>query len=171
MWCEMNPEDLDAFVDGEVSEPRAREIAAHVGACPSCRATLERNRRVDDAIRRHDPVWEITAMRADLMRRVGPSTGTRVLRVAAGIAVAILAFLVGLHYTSSSTTSSPEVTPPRHPSDGPPQIQALELDAASLRLALAAEKPDPALREDLDARLDAIVNDIEKLRATARLSK
>jgi anti-sigma factor RsiW len=169
MWCELDPADLDAFVDGEVTAIQAAEISAHVASCPSCRGVMERNKQVDDAIRRRGPVLELCGVREDLMQHV-PSARRTLVRAAVAAAAIGAAFLIGLRYAAwpEAPKAPPAVQEPAR--EALPMLEALELDAASLRLTLVAEKPDPVVREALDARLDVIVNDIEKLRAKKRSS-
>jgi anti-sigma factor RsiW len=163
----MDPVDLIAFVDGEVPPSRAAVIAAHVAGCESCRRDLDRARRVDDAVRRAEPAFALATMREDLLGRVALPRARlgRRLVVAAAAAAILIAFVFGLRLT----TGRPDPRPASGGGAPPaPAIEALELDAASLRLSLIAEKPDPAVREKLHARLDAIVDGIEKLRAMSR---
>ena len=39
--CEAFADLLDAFVDGELSEEKARTVRAHLDTCPACRAYVE----------------------------------------------------------------------------------------------------------------------------------
>jgi anti-sigma factor RsiW len=165
VWCDIDPEELSAFVDGEVTPGRAAALGAHVATCPSCRADLERARHADDAIRAGGPEASLAPLRADLLRR------TRAIRVRSRIRVLVPAaaiaatFVVGLKLFDLGGATPPASPARSAPTRNAPAIEALELDAASLRLSLAAEDPDPAVRRGLDARLDAIVHRIEKLRS------
>ncbi|MGH7151616.1 MAG: anti-sigma factor family protein, partial [Planctomycetota bacterium] len=51
MGCDGSREDLSALLDGELRETRAREVEAHLGTCPGCRAEVERLRGADAAVR------------------------------------------------------------------------------------------------------------------------
>ncbi len=44
--------ELDAYLDGELEEARAREVAAHLEACPACADALAERRRVSLALKR-----------------------------------------------------------------------------------------------------------------------
>jgi hypothetical protein len=166
----LDPEELDAFIDGEIGAARSAEISTHVAGCASCRLELERARKIDDAIRKAGPGASLGAMRSELVGRVRAIRRRSLLRVAVPAAAVIAAFVFGIYHASISGAYGRKPEPPPALASIP-QIEALELDAASLRLALVAEKPEPKLRENLDARLDAIVSDIEKLRASARSNK
>jgi len=166
VWCDIEPEELSAFIDGEVTGERAAVLAAHVHDCPSCRSELERARQSDDAIRRGGSDPALVPLRATLMRHAGAVRIRSRLRIAIPAAAAIAAlFLIGsqvLDFASSPPSKGPG---PSRATQHSPAIEALELDAASLRIALAAEDPEPAVRRGLDARLTAIVHRIEKLRS------
>jgi hypothetical protein len=164
MWCEVSPDTLNAFIDGEVPALEAAAIQAHVAECAVCRAELERSRMVDDAIRRHAPDPGLPAMREALLRRVAPARRRLVIRVAAAAAVAA-AFVVGLRLRDGSERPHDGPAAAAPGDSGKPILESLELDAASLRLTLVAEDPDPEVRRDLDARLDAVVRSLEELRA------
>jgi hypothetical protein len=43
--------DLSAWIDGELAEPRAREVQRHVAACVHCRARIDALHTVDGALR------------------------------------------------------------------------------------------------------------------------
>jgi anti-sigma factor RsiW len=165
VWCDIDPEELSAFVDGEVTPARAAALGAHVATCPSCRADLERAKHADDAIRAGGPEASLAPLRADLLRRTRPLRVRSRLRVLLPAAAIAAAFVVGLKLFDFGGVAPQHGTTPSGPSRHAPAIEALELDAASLRLTLAADYPDPAVRRGLDARLDAIVNRIEKLRS------
>jgi anti-sigma factor RsiW len=166
VWCDIEPEELSAFIDGEVTPERAAALGAHVHDCPTCRSELERARQSDDAVRRGGEEPSLVPMRATLLRHAdGVRTRAR-LRVAIPAAAGIAAaFIIGSQLFDFGASPPPKRPGPSRASQHVPAIEALELDAASLRIALAAEDPDPAVRRGLDARLDAIVNRIEKLRS------
>jgi anti-sigma factor RsiW len=165
VWCDIEPEELSAFIDGEVTPERAAVLGAHVHDCASCRSELERARQSDDAIRRGGADPALVPLRAALMGHAGSVRARSRLRAALPAAAAVAAvFLIGsqlLDFRSKPPSKGPGPSRVSHA----PAIEALELDAASLRIALVAENPDPAVRRGLDARLDAIVNRIEKLRS------
>jgi anti-sigma factor RsiW len=167
VWCDIDPEELSAFIDGEVTPDRASLLAGHVAACPSCRAELDRARHADDAVRGGGPEPALSKVRASLLDRTDAIRARakmrRVLSPAAALAAAVV---IGWQiFQSGSAPVGPAPEPMRPVPPRAPAIEALELDAASLRLTLVAENPDPAVRQFLDARLDAIVNRIEKLRS------
>lgn len=167
MWCDIDPSELSAFIDGEVSRERATAISAHAMGCASCRGELDRVRKTDDAVRCRAPAPGLAGMRADLLDQVDAIRRRSRLRVAIPVGAIAAAFVIGVCFTGShppeapSTHSEPRIAQPS------PMLEALELDAASLRLSLVAENPDPAVRQVLDHRLDTIVDRIGKLRAAA----
>jgi hypothetical protein len=167
VWCDIEPEELSAFIDGEVTPERAAVLAGHVHDCPSCRSELERARQSDDAIRRGGADKALVPLRATLMRHADAVRTRSRLRIAipAAAAVAAASFLIGSQLFDFGGSPPPKGPGPSRASQHTPAIEALELDAASLRIALVAEDPDPAVRRGLDARLDAIVDRIEKLRS------
>jgi anti-sigma factor RsiW len=164
VWCDVDPSELSAFIDGETTSDRGRTLAAHVAECASCRAELDRSRRTDDAIRRSGPEPALAAIRSDLDRRLRGMRWRSRLRVGLPIGAAAAAIVIGLQLAPSRGGPPTPPIDAARPAVRAPQIEALELDAASLRLSLAAENPEPAVRRGLDARLDAIVDRIEKLR-------
>ena len=50
MRCGKCTKHLSAFLDGELAEPLARAVGAHVAACPRCAAQLARLRTLHDAL-------------------------------------------------------------------------------------------------------------------------
>jgi anti-sigma factor RsiW len=168
VWCEIDPAELSAFVDGEVPRERAAEISAHAASCPSCRGELDRARKTDDAVRRPGPPAAVAKLRADLLRRVDRIRFVSRLRLAVPIGVAAAAILIVLKVAGGGlSVERPVEMPPPPPSlRYSPSVDTLALDAASIRLAILAENPDPSIRTSLDAKLDAIVDRIEKLRKT-----
>jgi anti-sigma factor RsiW len=163
----VNPEELSAFIDGEVAEPRAAAIAAHVAGCSACRTELDRTRRIDDAIRHQDRDPELASMRESLMREVSAPRRRLAWRTAAAAAV-MVAFLAGLKLATAPASPSGGSTAGNRTDRSAPMLEALELDAASLRLELETEDPEPALRQRLDERLDAVVTSLEQLRTKTR---
>jgi anti-sigma factor RsiW len=168
VWCEIDPVELSAFVDGEVPRERAAEISAHAASCPSCRGELDRARKTDDAVRRPGPPAGVEALRADLLKRVDRIRIRSRLRLAVPIGVAAAAILIALKIAVGRIPAERPVEMPPAPSFArySPPVDALALDAASIRLAILAENPDPSIRTSLDRKLDAIVDRIEKLQKT-----
>lgn len=166
MWCDIEPEELSAFIDGEVTPDRAAVLAGHVHECRSCRLELERARQSDDSVRRSGADPTLVPLRETLMRRADAVRTRARLRIAIPAAAAVAAaLLIGWQLFDFRSNPSTNGAGPSRASHHAPAIEALELDAASLRIALAAENPDPAVRRGLDKRLDAIVYRIEKLRS------
>lgn len=166
MWCDIDPLELSAFVDGEVSRERAAELAAHAATCSSCKDELARARRIDDAVRRPGPTagGGLDALRADLAHRVDGIRRRRWMRIGVPAAAAAAAIVVGITLGVRRPPAGREPGLPRAAAVFP-EIDALELESASLRLTLVAENPDPAVRRKYDARLDALMERIERLRA------
>ena len=55
MTCERTDARLDALADGELPAPEAREVSAHVAACPACAARLGEIRALSAAVRERAP--------------------------------------------------------------------------------------------------------------------
>jgi anti-sigma factor RsiW len=165
VWCEIDPVELSAFIDGEVSPERAAELGAHAASCASCRHELERARLTDDAVRRAGPPMGLDALRSSLLRKVDRARTRSRLRLAVPVGVAAAALLIGLEIWSAKMEAGRpvELPPPSTSLAESPMVDALALDAASIRLAILAENPEPAVRTSLDKRLDAIVDRIERL--------
>jgi hypothetical protein len=164
VWCEFPPEDLSALVDGELPDGRAREAQAHLGVCASCRAEIERLRRADDAVRQ----GRVAAVPLSFRDRVAEAALLRdrrlpLRRFGVPAAVAAAALLLALR---------PELVLRREGtlSAGDPVarqaalLDSLELDAASLRLLLAAEQADATAGSRLAARIDAVLGRVRELR-------
>jgi anti-sigma factor RsiW len=159
----MTPEEVSAFIDGELPAAEAAAMADHVSRCEPCRGELERSRAVDDAIRHQPADPGLAGMRAALLRRVRPRWRHSAARVA--VAAAVLAAVVILVRMSGSLTGDPRSDGRKPAYVASSMLESLELDAASLRLALAVENPDPEVRHVLDRRLDAVMKRLEALRA------
>jgi anti-sigma factor RsiW len=93
MSCENFSADLSAWIDGELPDARAAEVAAHVAACAICTAEVGALRRADAALRAI-PLRELApGALAEVLRRADRATPRvariRVLRwVAAPVAAA-----------------------------------------------------------------------------------
>lgn len=44
MRCQDSQQRLDAYLDGELSDPEVRAVSAHLGHCPACQAALDERR-------------------------------------------------------------------------------------------------------------------------------
>jgi len=72
MSCAHYAADLSAWIDRELPDARAAEVAAHVASCAACRAQVDGLRRTD------------RELRAIPLRDLRPDALTEVLRRAAG---------------------------------------------------------------------------------------
>lgn len=112
MNCRAVQEELELFVLGDVCDARAREVAAHLGACAACRAAEQEYRLVLGRLRAAPP----SAPRPEFAAALGASVGRaiagqrrRFRRVAAvAAAVAALAAGVGVLMLRGRTPAAPE---------------------------------------------------------------
>ncbi len=90
---------LSAFLDDELGEDVALELAHHVGSCHRCRDELEELRAARDALRRlpalQAPVLAAGTHIGGLGRRFRPRARLAAVTVMAGLAVLASAYAVG----------------------------------------------------------------------------
>lgn len=138
---------LVEYADGELSEPDARHVAAHLAECPDCRAEL---RRLERSLELARDVWQESAARAAASGPWPMRAGRR--RVPAAACLAVLLLIVGLwvfsrpqprHQESGETVRQtariPSPAPPVRPEDVDIEIAAfIAREGRSARLAAAA---------------------------------
>jgi anti-sigma factor RsiW len=103
MDCEKCVNELTAYLDGELSEPRAREIGLHTQVCRSCSAELQAMKEsaafLDSRVRTVEPrpeMWQNVRARISVLEAPAPSDGLtgfiemhRWATVAAGLIAAV----------------------------------------------------------------------------------
>ncbi len=163
MWCDVQPEELSAWVDGEIDSSRFDELRAHVLACPACRAELERIRRVDDSIRTRDVGGDVLALRGRLAAAVSRrNPWRRVLRVAPLAAAAIVMAMLGARCFETEPAAPPTIDPRIASQEA--LVDSLELDAASMRVELLAVPASDPRGRQLDSKLAAAMLRLARLR-------
>jgi periplasmic copper chaperone A len=91
--CGSTPTLISAQLDGEIDAGAAGALADHLRACPRCAALAARHESLHRAvrIRAAEAVPDLTApILARALRRPGQPTRTKVLAVAAAVAVAVM---------------------------------------------------------------------------------
>ncbi len=121
MNCRQAETQLLAARDGALAEPVAADLAAHLEACPSCRAlqarldeTFAQWQHETTSVPVPDPQTEWFAVRRRLRQETAAPSGlvtwSRLLRVAAPLtAVAAIALIVWQGRTPSSAPLAPEL--------------------------------------------------------------
>jgi len=98
--CEGLDIQLSAYVDGELEGLAVAGVEAHLKECPRCAGRVERERRLQAALRTHlSPVKAPAGLRASVQEAIAGNGGRRVARprlaswigLAATVAVAVLA--------------------------------------------------------------------------------
>ncbi|MCI0586576.1 MAG: zf-HC2 domain-containing protein [Planctomycetes bacterium] len=161
MSCEVSSGERSAFLDGELGSPRAREVGAHLGTCPGCRAEIERLRGVDAAIRLAEAPEVPPTLRARILEAARPPASTRRRRwVVRAAAAALLLGAGALLLLRSDDARSPQRQVARQAA----LLDSIELDAAALRLLLAAEEGSADVDPNLAARIEAVLGKVRELR-------
>lgn len=108
MACELNPERLVAYLDGELTGAEATSAEQHVRTCPQCAAAVAERmhlRRSMSAARGHfapDPEWK-RRMLGQMTARSRPRRGWLTWAPAAIAAVAVVVLFVGAWVEHRST--------------------------------------------------------------------
>jgi anti-sigma factor RsiW len=109
MDCQQSRLQLDAYVDGELSEPMMRELDAHVRSCGSCAsdvlARVQMKRAIHSAAMRYTPD---RAFRDLVQARIAPKgvAPRRTWYWQFAAAVALIVFAVGLAYVWQQRTAT-----------------------------------------------------------------
>mgnify|MGYP000889776705 CR=1 FL=1 len=169
MKCDLPREELSAYLDGELDHAAAAHAAAHAERCLECREALGAWRGLEASLRL-PPEAPPAALKARLALDV---RRTRTRRVAARAGVlAALAFAAWYGFTLAQDESDrPEPTPyspalldARVVAGTGRLIDALEFDAAALKLELSTTDASDGRRRALEQRLDDLLRRVDDAR-------
>lgn len=161
MGCDLHPEERSAFLDGELPRARAWEVEAHLETCVACRAEVERLSGVDTAIRLAGARAVPSTLRARILEAARPPVSPRWRGGVARAAAAALLLGAGVLLVLGSDDAG---SSQRRVARQAALLDSIELDAASLRLLLAAEEGSADVDPTLAARIEAVLGRVRELR-------
>jgi hypothetical protein len=108
MPCDLDPERLSVYHDGEGSPAERADVERHLAACPDCRETLRRFAENDDALRRAVAVSETLGREipVDRIAAPRPSPWLPLAAAAALLGIAATGWLVYRPYVSGPGPST-----------------------------------------------------------------
>ncbi len=172
MTCDLPREELSAYLDGELFGVAAEQAAAHAERCLECRDALGAWRGLEAALRQ-SPEAPPAPLAVRLTDAVRQARRTRARRLAGRTGViAALTFAVWYGFTLAGQASEqPEPTPyspalldARVVAGTGSLIDALELDAAALKLELSTTESSDSRGRALEQRLDDLLRRVDDAR-------
>jgi len=166
---ECSPEEVSALLDGELAPECEAEVRAHLGTCPEC-ARLKRVLRESDQALRARGALVPESLRARLRSAAAPPRAARwgrLSRAAAVLLVAGAAAWVGARTLFFEKESQPD--PLAAYATQQAWLDALELEAASLRLELETEGLEPETKARFENAARSIFDQLKRAREESRL--
>lgn len=171
MTCDFPREDLSAFLDGALTGDDAARAEEHLAYCVSCRELLGAWRGVDAGLRAssEDPPSGVEASLALAVRRT--AARRRFVRAAAAVAL-VVAGSAGFYAARTDRDAAHDAASafptaaldPYFVSQSRRLIDALELDAAALRLELETTDIAGERRRGLERRLNDVLRRVDRAR-------